>query len=99
VIPDIGNGIARSYGLIYRVSSVTEALLRGFGVELPVVNAAGSWELPVPATYVIDIHGTIRRAFVDADYRKRLEPQDLLTELRKLGDSTAATGAAKARRS
>jgi peroxiredoxin len=87
VIADADNAIARSYGLVYRVSSAMESLLRGFGVELPIVNAVDSWELPVPATYVIDTSGTVRYAFVDADYRKRLEPLELLNQLAGAGSA------------
>ncbi|HEU4618910.1 MAG TPA: redoxin domain-containing protein [Gammaproteobacteria bacterium] len=94
VIPDVGSSIALSFKLVYRVSPATESLLRGFAIELPVVNATDSWELPVPATYVIDRHGTIRHAFVDADYRKRLEPLDLLRELHKLQGPAEATSVA-----
>jgi peroxiredoxin len=30
--------------------------------------------LPIPATYVIDRDGRVALAFVDVDYRNRLEP-------------------------
>jgi len=47
-------------------------------------GASGTWELPIPATYVIDPSGTIRLAFVDADYTKRLEPAAILDALRRI---------------
>lgn len=43
-----------------------------------------SYELPLPATYVIDRGGMIRAVFADADYVKRMEPADILAALRVL---------------
>jgi hypothetical protein len=40
--------------------------------------------LPVSATYIIDQKGTIAWAFVDADYRNRAEPADILQALKAL---------------
>jgi peroxiredoxin len=48
------------------------------GNDLPTLNGNGSWVLPVPATYVIDRHGKVAFAHIEADYRERAEPQDVL---------------------
>lgn len=37
--------------------------------------------LPIPAVYAIEKDGTISYAHADANYRKRLTPEDLLTGL------------------
>ena len=54
------------------------------GIDLPVHNGDQSYELPLPATYVIDRDGIIRAVFADADYVKRMEPADILAVLRTL---------------
>ena len=45
-------------------------------------DAEGATELPMPATYVLDRSGMIRLAFIDEDYTKRLDPQEILETLR-----------------
>ena len=43
-----------------------------------------SGELPLAATYVIDMSGKIAYAFVDADYRTRAEPAAIVEALTTL---------------
>lgn len=43
-----------------------------------------SWALPIPATYVIDTDGVIVLAFVDVDYRDRLELAEIITAVQEL---------------
>jgi peroxiredoxin len=38
--------------------------------------------LPIPATYLIDAHGRVALAHVEADYRQRAEPMQVLDALR-----------------
>ena len=40
--------------------------------------------LPTPGTFVISRDGIIRLAFVDPDYTRRLEPEDIVQTLRAL---------------
>ena len=40
--------------------------------------------LPVPATFVIDGDGIVRLAFVDTNYRRRLDPAAILAALDSL---------------
>ena len=59
-------------------------------LAFPVLSDAGSangdesWVLPIPATYVIDTHGTIALAYVDVDYRNGLESTEILTARQSL---------------
>ena len=41
-------------------------------------------ELPLGATYIIGTDAVIRYAFIDPDYRKRAEPDSLLSALMAL---------------
>ena len=52
------------------------------GIDIPAYNGDDTFVLPVPATYVVDSDGVIRYRFVNVDYTKRLEPEDLLRVLR-----------------
>lgn len=84
ILSDPGNAVAREYGLVFSLADELKPLLKANGAELPVWNGDGAWELPIPATYVIDSTARIRLAFVDADYTKRLEPAAILACLRRL---------------
>ena len=41
-----------------------------------------NWTLPIPATFVVGANGRIKGRFVDPDYRKRMDIDDLLKALR-----------------
>ncbi len=84
VLSDVGSHVARRYGLVFRVTDALRRPMEAFGIDLAKFNTDDSWELPIPATYVIARDGTVRLAFVDADYRKRLEPRAILEALRAL---------------
>jgi peroxiredoxin len=84
VLTDRGNIVARDYRIVYRVPEAMSAAMKSFKVDLEKRNGDASDELPLAVTYVIDPHGVIRWAFVDADYRKRAEPADILEALKEL---------------
>lgn len=53
VLSDAENQVARQFGVVYRVPEYQqEVYLRAF-TNLPFVNGDPSWELPIPATYVL----------------------------------------------
>jgi peroxiredoxin len=82
VLSDAGHQVARRYGLVFSLS----AALRAVSADLPAYNGEDSWELPMPGTFVIAPDGTVRLAFVDADWTKRLEPAAILDALRRLAN-------------
>ena len=84
VLSDQGNVVARQFGLVYRYDDATRRYFAARGLDLAQFNGDDMWELPVPATFVIAPDGTVRLAFIDADYRQRLEPSDLLAVLRAI---------------
>lgn len=81
VLSDGGSGTIRRYGLVYQVDDAAKEVLAGFGNDLLRINGTDTWELPVPATYVIDTAGTVTYAFADADYRRRAEPADIVVAI------------------
>lgn len=85
VLSDVGNAVARSYALVYALPDELRDALRSNGKALPTINGDESWELPVPATYVIGKDGRVALAFLDVDYRNRLEPEAILAALRTAG--------------
>ncbi|MCU1300354.1 MAG: hypothetical protein JWQ87_638 [Candidatus Sulfotelmatobacter sp.] len=82
LLSDAGNKVARQFGLTYRVPDEQKAVYRRAFVNLPFVNGDSSWELPIPATYIIDHDGTVLYASANEDYTERPEPQDIVRFLR-----------------
>lgn len=84
VLSDVGNTVARSYGLVFSLAESLRPLYKGFGIDIPASNGDDTYELPVPATYVIDSTGTIRYAYAEADYTLRAEPAEVLAAVKTL---------------
>jgi peroxiredoxin len=59
-------------------------------MHLPDYAGDDAWELPIPATYVLDRGGTVALSFVDPDYTRRLEPSAILAALGELARSEGA---------
>ncbi len=84
VLSDEGNKVARKFGLVYTLEEDLKTLYDRFGVDLEASNGDKSYELPLPATYVIGTDHVIRHAFVDADYTKRLDPDEIIAALKEI---------------
>lgn len=82
-----GNKVASAFEIVYRLQDEIQAVYKEMGLELPECNGDDSFELPVPATYVVDKTGTIRVAFVDPDYTKHMDPTEIFAAPRKLNAS------------
>lgn len=78
VLSDAGLAVARNFGLVYTLDERLRPIYENFGVDLPARNGTASFELPVPANYLVDRDGTVLEAHVDVDYRRRLEPATAL---------------------
>jgi peroxiredoxin len=87
VLSDVGNRIGRQYGLLFTVSEKLRPMYAGFGIDLSKSNGDESFELPVPGTFVLDTDGIVRDAFVDPDYKKRVEPEQIVKALAGLTGS------------
>jgi peroxiredoxin len=82
LLVDAQNQLARKFGLVYRVPEEQQALYSRTFVNLPFANGDSSWELPIPATFVIDHDGTILFASAHEDYTVRPEPLEILAAVR-----------------
>ena len=81
LLSDAGNRVAGQFGLTYRVPPTQEAVYRRAFVNLPFTNGDDSWELPIPATYILDRDRTILYTSANEDYTQRTEPSDILKSL------------------
>jgi len=81
LLSDSGNQVARQFGLTYRVPDEQRDVYRRAFVNLPFVNGDESWELPIPATYIVDRDGSVLFASANEDYTVRPEPAEILRVL------------------
>jgi peroxiredoxin len=75
---------ARAFGVAFRVDDATAAKYREHGIDLDETSGESHHELPVPAVFIVDRQGVIRYVFANADYKVRIDPQQLLAEARRL---------------
>jgi peroxiredoxin len=88
LLSDPGNSVARQFGLVYRAPEYQQEVYRRAFINLPFVNGDDSWELPIPATYILAKRddnpapsARILYAAVNPDYTDRPEPADLLSRI------------------
>lgn len=80
VLSDADNAIGKQFGIIFKLTPEVAAIYEAaFGMH--DYNGNESDELPLAATYVIDRNGIIQYAFLDADYRNRAEPDEIIKSL------------------
>lgn len=78
LLSDTGNKVAQQFGLTYRVPDDQRAVYQRAFVNLPFVNGDESWELAIPATYIVGNDGTVLYASANEDYTERPEPRDIV---------------------
>ena len=81
VLSDPGARIAALYGLAYTLPEGLQEVYRQSGLDIAEANAADGADakrIPVPATYLISDDGQVLFQFFDANYRNRLDPEELI---------------------
>src|SRR5262245_23221521 len=83
VLTDLDNGYALSLNLAIWLGTDIQRLLSYYDVA----NFHGNdgWVLPIPATFVVGRDGIVKARFVDPDFRRRMEIDDLLAALGSAG--------------
>jgi peroxiredoxin len=84
VLSDIGNQVARELGLVFTLPKSLLPIYQSFGIDIAAHNGDKSFELPVPATYVVTPEGEIVHHFVNIDYKQREDPENILAVLKRL---------------
>ena len=82
VLTDLDNGYAMSLNLAFWVGEEMRALMTAGGFVPSVGQLNDAWFLPIPATFVVGRDGHIKNRFIDPDYRKRMQIEDLIASLR-----------------
>lgn len=90
VLSDVGNVVARQYGLAYKVGAAVADTLRSVGIDLGAHNGTSDDELPLTATFIIGTDGLVKWSWVDADFKHRADPAEILAALAQVSAPQAA---------
>jgi len=90
VLNDQNNQVARQFGLVYQLPEYLRPVFTQGGYPLPRYNGDDSFELPIPATFVVNQAGKITYAFASPDYTQRADPIKIVTILRNAVSSKIA---------
>jgi peroxiredoxin len=92
ILSDPGNGVARTYGIVFTMPEDLKEVYLGFGLNVAAHNGDDTWTLPLPARFIIDRDGIIRYAQIDVDYTVRPDPEHTIEALRAIvGESGLGT--------
>ena len=83
VLTDLDNGYALTLNLAIWLSPDIQDILSGN--DLPSFHGSDAWILPIPATFVVGRDRLVKARFVDPDFRKRMEIDDLISALKSAG--------------
>lgn len=87
VLSDVDGAVGLQFGVTFVVPNAYRRLLEAAGVDLAARHGQSAWLLPVPATFVVDRAGIVRKAFVDVDFTHRAEPADIVTFLERVAET------------
>jgi peroxiredoxin len=82
VLSDLDGAYALELSLLFWVGEEKQRAMLSGGFDVTVYQANDTWMLPIPATFVVGSDGVILARYVDPDYRRRMEVDDLLEALR-----------------
>lgn len=80
---------ARALGIAFRVDDATFEKYRSHGVDLEKVSGEKHHELPVPAVFLADRTGAIRFVYANADYKVRIQSEELLAAAQRAAAPSA----------
>lgn len=79
ILTDLDNGYALSLNLAIWLGAEIQSLLSY--QDMAKFHGNDGWMLPIPAVFVVGRDGIVKARFVDPDFRKRMEVDDLLAAL------------------
>lgn len=83
VLSDVDSKVIKDYGLVFNLDEELKPIYKSFGIDIAKSNGNETYELPMPAIYIINKNKEIIFSFIDEDYTKRCEPKTILDTIRK----------------
>jgi peroxiredoxin len=81
VLSDPGNALGFKYGVVFKLDPDTATRYQE-RFNLEKYNGDATMQLPVPVAYIIGQDGVISFAYVNANYRERVKPADVIEALK-----------------
>ena len=84
VLSDVGNTVARKFGLVFKIPDELAEVYKQLNSDITAYTGDNSWEVPIPATYLVGSDSKIAFSHVNADYLERAEPLTVIKALSEL---------------
>jgi peroxiredoxin len=84
ILSDVDGAVGLQFGVLFRAPEPYRRLLTSTGVDLAERHGNEGWLIPMPATFIVDQSEVIRYAFVDVNFIKRAEPDEIVEVLQSL---------------
>jgi peroxiredoxin len=78
ILTDVNAQLMKEIGIVFQLDTASKEEYINFGIHLDEIHANNSFELPVPAVYIINKDREIVHVHIEEDYMTRLEPSILL---------------------
>ena len=78
ILSDLDNGLALTFGLVHPVTPEFVDVFTKAGTEFPLIYGNDSWFLPLPGTFIVGGDGVIVHAYVNPEFRERLDPERIV---------------------
>jgi peroxiredoxin len=78
VLSDQDGKVADRYHLTFKLPDYLIQSYMQSGIDLEARNGNDTWELPKPATFVLDKTGKITFTHVSSDYKERTDPAEVI---------------------
>ena len=77
ILHDTNNEVAKQFGICFTLSDELKTIHKSFGMDIPAHNGEDSFELPIPATYVVNQDKEIVYAYVNPNWMERAQIEDV----------------------
>ena len=84
VLTDDDNTYAKELGLVFQMPENLKNIYSSFGIDLEKHNGNSNFELPMPATLVVNSNKEVIYSFVNEDYTKRADINLILNALKTI---------------
>lgn len=81
ILTDLDSGYALELDLAIKINDEKRKAMTAAGWDISNYQDNENWILPIPATFVVGQDGVVQGRFVDPDYRRRMDVEEMLSAL------------------
>lgn len=83
ILHDKNNCIAKEFGISYTIDERLKSIYENIEIDISRDDKKGTFDLPLPAVFVVNKNYEIIFKFCDEDYRHRCDPSDIMQAIKK----------------